>query len=349
MLQSFWNTIISSWIFLVSPDKGAPSVMSSCHPYLTNCDFDIHPNDPSDQTAKIQEMLDTAAAECVVAWLRAGVYWVTQLSIPRGCYFRGSGMGGVVNTKGTVLAQFKDFDGSLIVNAPLPTTEWQHWGGVEFMHLYKEPGGTATQGHGIDMSNPVGEDFRPYRLMIENFPQSGIRYRRGGTPVWLNDLHIFRCGEYAIDLEKSGGDRLHCCSIERISGDDNGLGMIHLKTVGDLSEQVSIKHIKAEAHQAGKHPYLFVFEDISQIFIDIEHIGGVVSAAATPTCDALVRIAGNFTGTVDITKAWITGYKSMLRDHRTNADAGEQARNFPMSAVFSSAALRFPPIYGVRT
>jgi hypothetical protein len=321
--------------------------MSTCHPYLTNCDFDIHQNDSSDQTAKIQEMLDTAHEECTVAWLKAGVYWVTQLSIPRGLYFRGSGMGGVVNTKGTVLAQPKDVNGSLLVNAPLPANEWHHWGGVECMHLYKEPGGTATEGHGIDISSPVGEDFRPMRLMIENFPQSGIRYRRGGTPVWLSDLHIFRCGEYAIDLEKEVGDRAHCLTIERISGDDNGKAMIRLKTFGDLSEHVSIKHIKAETHGAGKMPYVFEFENIYQIGIDIEHVGGMVSGTAAPGCDALAVIKGDFTGRIHMKSAYIPGYESALRDKRTNADAAEQARNFPMT--IAGETFSFPMLYGTRT
>ena len=323
----------------------------TCFPFVTGCDFNIIPNSPDDQTVKLQEMFDTAANECIEARLKAGVYWVTTLLKPRGLYLRGAGLGGTVNTKGTVFAQHQGVNASLIKSAVLPANEWHHWGGMEGIHLYKEPASEGvtpdTIGHGIDMEYPVGEDLRFQRVMIENFPQSGLRYRKGGTPVWINDLHVFRCGEYAIDLEKGGGDRLHCCSIERISGDNNGRGMIHLKTVGDLNEQVSIKHIKAEASIAGRHPHIFVFEDISQIGIDIEHVGGVVLPAATAGADALVRIVGIFTGRVHMKNAYINGYESALRDHRTNADAGQQARNFPMTIAGESFS--FPMLYGNRS
>lgn len=318
----------------------------ACHPFVTNCDFDIHPNDPTDQTAKIQAAFDTAISECVPLWLQAGVYLATQLTVPRGLRLIGAGMGGVVNTKGTVFMQPKDFDGSLFVNAALPASEWQHWTQFEHIHLAKEAGGIATQGHGIDISNPIGEGFRFYDVMVEGFPQSGVRLQRGGTPMWISDLHLFRNGEYGLDLAKGVGDRAHCLSIERISGDDNAKALIRLKAFGDLSEHVSIKHIKSEAHAAGKQPYVIELENIYQINVDIEHIGGMLSSAAIPTADALVRIVGDFTGSVNMRSAYIPGYKAALRDHRTNADAVEQGRIHPM--LIAAESWSFPNLYGSR-
>ena len=323
----------------------------TCLPFLTICDFPgLVPNTGEDMTAKIQEMFDTADAECTKAVFPAGVFTVTELFMPRGLYVLGAGLGGTVSHKGTVFLQPQGVNKSLLRNKPLPASEWQHWGGIEGVHLHKVPAAVGqtpdTIGHGVDLDCRVGEDWRPYRSMIENFPQSGIRYRKGGTPVWITDMHIFRCGEYAIDLEKGGGDVAHCTTIERISGDNNGLGMVKLKTLGTLNEHVSIKHIKAEATIAGRHPHLFVFENIYQVGIDIEHVGGVVLPAATPGADALVRIVGDFTGRVHQRACHIQGYKSALRDHRTVADAAQQGRNFPMTIAGESFS--FPMLYGSR-
>ena len=322
----------------------------TCLPFLTICDFPgLIPNTPDDMTAKLQEMFDTAASECKVAWLPAGLYRATTLTMPRGLYVRGAGIGGTVSHKGTVFVQPQGVNASLIKNAPLPASEWQHWGGLESVQLYKEPvvsGGVAdTIGHGIELDARVGEDWRPYRMMIANFPEDGIRYRKGGTPVWLTDLHIFRCGGFAINLEKGGGDRAHCTTIERISGDSNGKGLIKLKTFGDLSENVSIKHLKAEALALGKHPCVIELEDCYQIGVDIEHVGGLVNAAANPTADALVHLRGNFTGRVHLRNAYIPGYKSALRDFSAEASAAEQARTFPQ--VVAGGSFHYPMKYGV--
>jgi hypothetical protein len=314
-------------------------------PFLVCNDFGIIPNSENDQTTEVQNILNAAATECMEWRPHPGRYVITQVTQPRGAYVRGVGTGARVSKPGSVFVQPKDFNGSMIKEDPtLPDNEWMHWGGWESCMLVKEPGGTATEGHAIDIAKPVGENYKIQNVHIEGFPESGIRYRRGGTPVWLRDIHVFRCGKYGIDLEKGPGDKLNCGAIDWLSGDDNGIALVHLKTQGDLSEHFSIKHVKAETRVAGKQAYVFHFEDIYQIGIHIEHVGGVCVGQGATTAQAIVYLTGNFTGRVHVKNAYIPGMKAVLKDMSNSAVPAQQNRVFPQ--VVAGGSFSYPMLYG---
>jgi hypothetical protein len=317
-------------------------------PFLVNNDFGIVANSENDQTTEIQNLLNAAASECIEWRPHAGRYIFTQVTQPRGAYIRGIGTGAPQSKPGTVFIQPKDFNGSMVKEDPtLPTNEWMHWGGWENCFFLKEKGGTATIGSAIDIGRPVGENYKIQNVHIDGFPESGIRYRRGGTPVWLRDIHVFWCGQYGIDLAKGGGDVLNCGAIDWLSGDDNGIALVHLMTQGTLGENFAITHVKGETRTANRQKYLFHFEKVFQLGIHISHVGGMALGAGAGTADALVWLTDSFTGRVYIENANVPGYKAVLRDH--SLEASEAERNRVHTQLLAGERFAYPMKYGART
>lgn len=276
-----------------------------CLPFVTGGEFGVVANSPDDQTDQIKAMLNSLKGNGGLVWLGPGTHKVTTFPLPRGVELRGIG----VAPWGTVLEQFDGVNDSMITHEEgLPENEWQHWGGVSHMRIIKAPGSTDTIGHGIFIDRAVGENFRCHDLLISGFPQCGLRYGRGGTPVWLDHLHLFGNKEYGLSFEKASGTRLQNCHVSHISADNNKLGVMFFKGLGDPSENIHIDHVKSETTFADWQPCVVHLDHTFNIGIHVSHVAGHVGGAALPTVEGVVKITGQFSGArVYLTNATVGG------------------------------------------
>ena len=106
-------------------------------PFKTADEFEIVDSTTEDQTEKLQNALNSFVGHPGILWLGPMHVMFTQVYRPRGVTLRGVG----IAPGSTWLEQFSDFDGSAITSDPnLPTTEWDHWGGIEHLRLSKKGG-----------------------------------------------------------------------------------------------------------------------------------------------------------------------------------------------------------------
>jgi hypothetical protein len=284
-------------------------------PFAVAEDFEIVPNDPSDQASKIQTYLNSVD-HGGICWLPKGKYIASTFYLPYGVRFWGVG----VAPNATVIEQPADYDGDLITSDPsLSTNAWEHWGEIAYMRIQKQTGGLATVGNGIHFNTGIGENMKCHDLLIRDFPQSGLKFAQGGTPVWIHDIHGFDNGAYLIDLSKPGNRRMQITSIQRISGDNNKLGTIYISTVGDKSEDIYIEHVKCEASKAGRQLCVVHLDKVNNLGVHVKHIGGFTTSAAVPTLEGIVKLTGSFQGSRLYYQGHIPGYPYAVRDYTTSA------------------------------
>jgi hypothetical protein len=290
-------------------------------PFAVIEDFpDIVPNTPDDLSQPFQNALNGLGTGDIL-YVRKGKYRISQISLPRGVELRGVG----IAPNATVFEQIASFSGSAIVNDPsIPTSEWQHWGGVKHLRLTKEAGWDplTVTGHGIYMDRMIGEDFMMEHLLISGFPQSGIRCAQGGTPAWIKHIHVFGNGEYGIDMYKPGNRVLQNCHLDHISADNNKLAVIRIGGMGDKSENVHISHVKAESFIPGNQTDIILLDGINNIGVTVEHVGGNTSAdsrnppAGVKKLNAIVSIVRGTGGRVHMHNTYIGGYPyALYRNH----------------------------------
>jgi hypothetical protein len=302
--------MIPWWFFTALCKEGVQMSV----PFVTACDFEIIDSTTEDQTQKVQDAVNSLAGKGGLVWLGNVHVMVTAFSLPRGVELRGVG----IMPGSTWLEQFADYDGSMILHDPtLPTNEWQHWGGVSHMRLSKQAGwtpGTKT-GHGIFMDVPVGENFICHDLIINGFPEAGLRYAQGGTPVWIHDIHGSKNGTYLVDTYMAPGRRLQNCEISHVSADNNTLGAIRIGRTGHWSESTHIHHVKAEAFLANTHPCVIDIDQVAYNSIRIEQVGGQVGSAAMAGLDAIIKVRNGFGGgRLHWKDVYIGGYPNLFRN-----------------------------------
>lgn len=243
----------------------------------------------TDDTAAIQAAINLGAGQVFIPPSSNSTnYIITQLELPLGVKLFGISPGGP-NNLGTRLYQKPGSNLSLIVpKSTIPANEWVHWVQISDMYLRGAKDNGSTAGCGIDMTRRTGENFLISNVVCVNFPESGIRLTRGSTPGGIFNCASFSNGQYGFDLVRASGDIWHQFTVQMVSGDNNELALIRLKTYGGQYEQVVIRGVKAEASVSGKQQSVIILEDCNYSPVRIED----VSVNAIVAIDSVVKITG---------------------------------------------------------
>lgn len=263
------------------------------------------------EDARVSVFSGTTAGATVL--LPAGRITIDQVGLPEGVSLRGAGQ------RATELWQKDGVNHSMIVNAPtISAIGFLHYASVTDMALRKKVGTVDTLGCAIELNCRMGELCHVHRLLITNWPESGIRLNRGGQPVVIRDVHAFGCGAYAIDLRRTAGDVFHMVNLDTISGDNHGKGLIHLGLVGGQGiETFRIANIKAESNIEGKMPCVIEFDGMNGARVHIDNVG-VYAIKPVPTIlkvtTSHVRILGGIVGASGPSGASVVGLTLLIDD-----------------------------------
>ena len=183
----------------------------------------------------IQEAIDSAATKGGgVVLVPSGRYVVNQIVLRDGVSLMGLGMNPPPHGEGTTLEQAAGTNSDFIVNDPkLTGGGYQHWSRISNLRIVASAGG-SSRGSGIRFNARTGEGTKLEHLLIIGFPESGVSVSRGAEPFYGDDLHFFRNGSYGIDINRTGGDANQLVKLSMISGDDNGVSLIHIGPSGGL-------------------------------------------------------------------------------------------------------------------
>ena len=264
----------------------------------------------TDDTAAIQAALNAGAGTVFVP---AGTYVISQLVFPIGASMVGAGMGTAPHP-GTMLLQKNGVNASAIVGVQCTNPlEYWHFTRIQDLQIRKAAPVTDTLGSAIDVQCRSGEGLRFEHLEIVDFPEHGIYYRRGGTTVYLNDLHIFRTGGAGLRLERTGADIWQNVGVQGLSGDGNLTALIHIKTAGASGENFHFSDIKTETTGTAptRQGTVILLESTLSTPVYIENLSATVSGGATVA--ELVRITGT-TARVHIVNARCTTCTNYLVD-----------------------------------
>lgn len=280
-------------------------------PFVTNEEFNIIPDDGTDQTSNIQAALDSFQGKGGIVWLKPGVYHITQLVWPRSVELRGAGTGSSPH-QGTIFIQLDGVNASAIVtDNTLPVTEFMHWSKLNNFQLRKISGSTDTLGSGIEFFSRTGETMRVSHLMIVGFPEDGIRIGEGGTPGYFQHLNVSNNGRYGINVNKhvGSGVRYHGMTFDSISGDNNNDALINLQSVGTLGEMIVLTNIKSETVLANKQQSIIRLQDIFASGISINGVTALAFGSGVGASNTVVEITGQFYGTLRLQSV---GYEGMV-------------------------------------
>lgn len=237
----------------------------------------------TDDTAAIQAALDLNNAP---VFLPAGSYVVTQLEIYMGTNIYGASCGGPGNM-GTRLYQKDGSNVSIIVpKSTIPVNEWVHW--VQIRDLSLRGNSESTGGCGIEITRRTGENFLISGVIVNGFPESGIRLTRGSTPGMIFNCASFQNGEYGFDLQRTGVDVWHQFCLRSVSGDNNGTALIRVKSYGAAEDMIFIDGVKSETSEADTQQDVIVLDSLSNAVIKVEN----VTAQAMVSMRSVVRITG---------------------------------------------------------
>jgi hypothetical protein len=237
----------------------------------------------------IQEAID-------LAWSRGG----GDVLIPSGRYvLRQIVLRHLVNLKGfgphaagTTLEQAPGVNTDFIVSdTKLSATDTQHWSTISNLRILGNEWGN-TSGSGIHFNSRTGEGAKLEHLMIIGFPECGVSISRGAVPFYVDDLHLFRNRRYGIDISRTKYDLSPLVKLSMISGDDNGIALIHIDTSGGLlsGESFLIEGVKAEKHTPGKQNDVILLENMNGSPVVILGLG--VTNTSGEQGDAIVRVEG---------------------------------------------------------
>jgi hypothetical protein len=207
-------------------------------------------NGITDDTNAIQNTINAAAASTgSIVFFPPGVYLVSQIALAQGVSLVGSGINPSPWGLGTTLQQKANVNKHLIVSTG--SGGYQHWSVISNMRLQGDA--SNTSGSGIHFSVASGEGTKFEHLLIENFAAEGI-FVLGGVPLYMEDIHAFSNGTYGININPTSTAPMQTHLLTLISGDDNGVALIHLGPSSGVGSGVSwlIEGVKAEKHIAGK-------------------------------------------------------------------------------------------------
>jgi hypothetical protein len=204
-----------------------------------------------DQTTALQNYLNAAGTgTCYLPNWRIAF---TQIKVRPGMTLIGAGIGAQAVQYGTYLRQLSGSNVSAIVNDPTVTFpgQWMHWTKLMGFRLEKASGHTDTLGSGIEFNTAPGEGMIIEWVHVNRFPKQGIWLADGATPLKMRDLHLGHNGEYGLKLGTSTTKLWSSMYISTVSGDNNGIALIHLQKMQSAIGTLLINHIKSEASQPG--------------------------------------------------------------------------------------------------
>ncbi|MFZ0038287.1 MAG: glycosyl hydrolase family 28-related protein [Candidatus Acidiferrales bacterium] len=240
----------------------------------------------------IQEAIDYASTKGGgVVVVPSGRYTARQIVLRFGVSLRGLGMNLPPHGEGTTLEQTPGADADFIVSdSSLRGTDNQHWSVISNMRIL----GNASNrsGSGIRFNSRTGEGTKLEHLLIIGFADSGVSLTRGAIPFYADDVHVFRNGKYGIDVSRTGGDANQLVKLSMISGDDNGISLIHIGPSGGLldAESYLIEGVKAEKHTPGKQNDVILLDNMNGSPVVILGVGAENTSGEQ--ADAIVRVDG---------------------------------------------------------
>src|SRR5271155_255490 len=241
----------------------------------------------------IQEAIDSAATKGGgTVLVPSGRYVAKQIVLRDGVSLLGLGMNPPPHGEGTTLEQAPGADTDFIVNDPkLSGGCYQHWSTISNLRIVASTSG-GTRGSGIRFNSRTGEGTKLEHLLIIGFPESGVSVSRGAEPFYGDDLHLFRHGKYGVDINRTGGDANQLVRLSVISGDDNGVALIHIGPSGGLlyAESYLIEGVKAEKHTPGKQNDVILLEKMNGSPVVILSVGAQNTSGEQ--ADAIVRVQG---------------------------------------------------------
>jgi hypothetical protein len=270
-----------------------------------------------DQTAAFQDFLDDVRAGGMQGAGRAIIppwrIMITTVRVRPGLDLEGCGIGPRFDSgRGTFIGQFP-VEADAIINDPTRTFpgQWMHWTRLSNFRLERLDGGTA--GSGIKYTTSTGEGTIIDRVFVQGFPHNGIWMADGATPMKMRDLHVFKNGQYGFKIgDSTGTKRVYASLIETISGDANGLGLVHLQRLQRDYSVLCFMHVKSEGVTSGSQDNTFVIEDCTA-GIEI-HTLSMLGIIPRTTMKSMVRIKGPLTPRVALHNYGCSGIDNTLVD-----------------------------------
>ena len=230
----------------------------------------------TDDTAAIQAALD-AVSPGGTCFVPRGVYVISQLVIKPGTNLIGEGNASPPQ-EGTKLEQKDGVDISAIVSSV--TAGFHHWTKLQDFQLRKITGATDTIGSGIGWTQAAGEQFLINRLFVTNFPKAGISFAGSGTSIVVRNVFTGGNGTYGLDITRVGGERYQTVYCEMISGDNNTIALIRVKTFGASKEGIYFNGVKAESNGTDQL-YVFEFDGCVDACIYMSNVAATTGGTGT--------------------------------------------------------------------
>lgn len=281
-----------------------------------------------DQTAQLQAFLDGAQDGAFGAGKAILPPWriaFRQIKVGPGLDLEGSGIGPQFDSgRGTFLKQLPGTHLDAIVNnSKSGPGQWMHWTRLANFRLEGNP--TDTSGSGIKYSTGLGEGTVIERVFVKHFPEHGIWLADGAVPLKLRDLHLFQNGQYGLRLGNATARQWSTCHVETVSGDDNGLGLIHLWKIQKLYSTVGLYHIKGESHTTLQNDLVHIEDCGCPVAIHQPSLSGVIPRNVQKS---IVRITGPMTPRLSLFSTTGNGIDWIINDtvNAIQLPAGETAQ-----------------------
>jgi len=269
---------------------GAHGQLPSAHSlYFDVRDYGAYCNAAQPDDAGFAKAITAAHAKGGTVAVPSEFCIAKQIELKDGVTLLGTGMSSP--NWGATIRQPNGANKDLVVSDRSVGTGFTQFGGISTLRLYAAPPptNTSTIGNGINWLAVSGEGTKFEHLIVNNFPQDGILFQNGGEPLLMQDIHVFGCGRYGLEIKTtSHGNQL--IQLEHISGDNNKLGLIHVDvgaTTGSIS--ILINGVKAESDGANQLDAI-VLDSAKATPVDVWINSLVFQVRSGHTADAAIRI-----------------------------------------------------------